>query len=79
MGDLLGFIFNLKEGSIYVLFEYIVRLRERIIFVFNGDFIVRLVVGLVGTAVLMGFVFDFVSRLWIRVLYRDILLVEFWS
>lgn len=81
VGELLGFILDLRAGVIRVPPRRIDGLRERIDLVTRQKSAVmaRHLAGLVGTIVSMGLALGPVSRLWTRAMYRDILSAEFWS
>ena len=81
VGELLGFILNLREGIIQVPLRRIKSLRDRIDLVVrhNSSVTARQLAGLVGSIVSMGLALGPVSRLWTRAMYYDILSAEFWS
>ena len=81
VGELLGFILDLREGVIRVPPRRVNGLRERIDLVTlqKSAVMARHLAGLVGTIVSMGLALGPVSRLWTRAMYWDILSAEFLS
>lgn len=81
VGELLGFILNLREGIIQVPLRRIESLRDRIDLkvCHKSSVTARQLAGLVGSVFSMGLALGPVSHLWTRAMCQDILSSEFWS